>query len=173
MTNFAVIQDFLDYEIHDDGRIYSYLTKKFLPHRINHQGVRNVNLRRNGVDYCRSVAVLVATAFVFPPDERCNTVIHLDGNRGNLHASNLSWRPRPFAIDYHKQFLRQPYPNRMNEPLIIHETMEEFPDSWELAKAYGLLERAVVLSAANIYHGDWKYTVYPTNHHILIKRHII
>src|SRR5690349_22885098 len=113
MTEFAAIDEFRDYEVHDDGRIYSHLSKRFLPIRVNHQGIRNINLHRGGVDYCRSVAVLVAKAFVDPPDRRSNTVIHLDGDRGNLQANNLAWRPRPFAIEYHKQFQNQPYQNRM------------------------------------------------------------
>lgn len=170
--NFLPIQDFPDYEVHEDGRIYSLCSETFVTPQMNRSRVLNVVITRDGEKYCRSIAVLVATAFIEPPDHRCNTVIHLDGDRGNVHASNLAWRPRPFAIAYHKQFDHQPYRYRLNEPLIIHETMEEFPDSWELAKAYGLLESAVFHSAANIFAGDWSYTVYPQDFHILIKRHI-
>lgn len=162
------IEDFPDYMINPSGQIWSIRKEAFLRSRLNNTGVLNVTMTVDGKQYCRSVAVLVAKAFLeSPPSKRMDTIIHFDGDRTNVHMDNLGWRPRPFAIDYHKQFTNQPYRNRINIPLRIEETGEVFPNSYDLAVAYGLLERAVVLTAMNIKGGDRYYTVYPTGFHIL------
>lgn len=59
----------------------------------------------------RSVAVLVADAFLPRPEPRFNTVIHLDGDLLNCRADNLMWRPRWFALRYHRQFRNRMFHN--------------------------------------------------------------
>jgi hypothetical protein len=167
MNHFTIIEEFPDYGVDEFGDIFSFKNEIHIRPATNQAGVKMVILWKDHKKYCRSVAVIVAKTFIDPGFKRANTIIHLDGNRSNVNVDNLAWRPRPFAITYHQQFKEQPYPNRINRHLMIHETGEVFPDSWTLAKTYGLLERAVVLSALNIKGGDWNYTVFPQKFHIL------
>lgn len=164
MTSHMLVQGFPDYFISDDGDVTNIETGRKLKHNYNWAGIAVVYLYKDEVKYCRSVAVLVAKHFVLNPLRRADTVIHLDGDRRNVRAENLAWRSRPFAIMYHHQFER-PYPNRINAPLRIVETQEIFDSSFDLAKAYGLLESGVVLAAMNG-SGNHSHTTYPHAFHI-------
>lgn len=166
MTKFIPIEGFSDYAINDKGEVFSIRMERLITPQTNRTGVVNVVLRQEGKQYCRSVAVLVARHFLTPdPREDMNTLIHLDGDRSNVAANNLAWRPRSFAVRYHKQFVTPPL-GRLNRPLQIEETGEVFPNSFELAKAYGLLEGGVILTALNNQAGDRSWTTFPYSFHI-------
>lgn len=99
------LAEFPDYAISDEGDIANIKTG--MPRRpsINQQGILKISLYREGRLVTRSVAVIVAQAFLPPPEhDHFDTPIHLDGERQNCRADNLMWRPRWFAIKYHKQF---------------------------------------------------------------------
>ena len=53
--------------------------------------------------FTRSVAMLVAQAFVEPPNFLSDTLVVLDGDLTHVAASNLVWRPRGFAWKYAHQ----------------------------------------------------------------------
>lgn len=57
--------------------------------------------------YTRSVALLVANAFVPVPDRLSDAVIQLDGNHANVVSWNLAWRPTWFAWKYTHQLKQQ------------------------------------------------------------------
>lgn len=65
-----------------------------------------------------------------------NAIIHLDGNRSNCEATNLMWRPRWYAIRYHRMFNEDP----SNASVMIQETGEIFGTLRELCVKYGLYE---------------------------------
>jgi hypothetical protein len=54
---------------------------------------------------------MVAEAFCEGQSEHWNTPIHLDGDRENCRADNLMWRPRWFAVQYHRQFHHEEFHN--------------------------------------------------------------
>jgi hypothetical protein len=60
--------------------------------------------------HTRSVAQMVAEAFVMPPNELSVQVVILDGNFKNVRAENLVWRPRWYAWKYTRQL-------KMEQPL--------------------------------------------------------
>lgn len=104
----------------------------------------------------RSVAVLVAEAFLPRPrdPELNNAVIHRDGNRHNVRAKNLMWRPRGYAIRYHQQFdyyrfHRMLTPVGTQLPVIDIDTEEVFYNSTDCAIANGLLEVQLMLAITN------------------------
>ena len=66
-----------------------------------------VGLFRDQEQYKRSVALLVAKAFLKQPSEFFDTPINLNGDRLDNQVINLMWRPRWFAIKYNRQF-REP-----------------------------------------------------------------
>lgn len=98
------IPEFPDYAVNNLGEIANMKTG--LPRRtsINQQGIVKISLYRGRELHTRSVAVLVAEAFCEGRDLVFDTPIHLDGDRENCRADNLMWRPRWFAVKYHRQF---------------------------------------------------------------------
>jgi hypothetical protein len=143
------IQEFPDYHVSSLGRVQNERTGRDLRLTRNQSGIVMAGLFSRGVQYKRSVAILVAKSFLADPhNEYFDTPIHLDGDRENNSADNLAWRPRWFAYQYHSQFKTQ-YMNRLYEDIEIVETGEVFANSLELAKGLGLIERDVVLATLN------------------------
>lgn len=98
------LDEFPDYAVSDCGEIVNIKTG--MPRRtsINQQGIVKISMYRGRELITRSVAVMVAEAFCDGQTEFFNTPIHLDGDRENCRAENLMWRPRWFAVQYHRQF---------------------------------------------------------------------
>jgi len=57
----------------------------------------------DGKRHTKSVAQLVALAFVEAPTGLCDQVVVLDGDHRNTAAYNLAWRPAWFAWKYSRQ----------------------------------------------------------------------
>lgn len=104
------IPEFPNYEVNADGQIYNSRTQTLMKlSYTNHGHVKVTLLGLDGRRYTRSVALLVACAFVDPPNEYCDTVVLLDGDLHNVCANNLVWRPRWFSWKYVRQLkLEQP-----------------------------------------------------------------
>ena len=120
-------------------------TCRTMVQHVNQRGIANVSFNRHGVQYKRSVAVLVASAFVTTArSESFDTPINLDGDRLNNTAWNLLWRPRWYAVEYFKQFHtdQQWIDKRVQE----FKTEEVFKSSWDAAMVFGLLNMEVVKS---------------------------
>jgi hypothetical protein len=105
-----MIPGFLNYQVTSDGRVINSRTGRDMIFTPTQAGDPTVGLMKNGKQYRRSVRVLVAEAFVEGQDEFYDTPIQLDGNRDNVRADNLLWRPRWFAWRYVRQF-RDPIPS--------------------------------------------------------------
>jgi hypothetical protein len=105
MARFRFIPEFPDYQIGDDGTVYSFRRGLFMTHSPTAHGEMTVGLTApDGKQHRRSVKVLVARSFVDGEDEVFDTPILRDGDRENLNADNIVWRPRWFALLYVKQF---------------------------------------------------------------------
>jgi hypothetical protein len=100
------LKEFPDYVISTSGEI---VNMKWGGHPINYsrnqQGLPKVTLVRDNRPFTRSPARLVAETFIPEEREVFDTPINLDGDRMNCGVENLMWRPRWFAIKYHKQFM--------------------------------------------------------------------
>lgn len=137
------IEDFPDYYISNYGRVKSEISNRNLMWSPIQYGIPTVGLMRDGKQWRRSVPVLVAKTFLPPPlREDFDTPIHLDGDRSNPRADNLMWRPRWFAVNFHKQRTTSPYPN-WNRDIQLVETGEVFDNPSQIAEKYGLLEDAI------------------------------
>jgi len=106
LRQWVELEEFPDYAVSELGEITnmrSGVTRKL---SINGQGIVKISLyNENKQLFTRSVSRIVAEAFVPRPDaDHFDTPIHLDGDQRNCRADNLLWRPRWFAIKYHKQF---------------------------------------------------------------------
>lgn len=138
-----IIPNFPDYSVSNYGRVRTDKSGRILRCNPNQYGLLQVGLMHEGVQYHRSVPLLVAKAFVPEPPGPFDTPINRDGDRHNNHVSNLMWRPRWYARKYNQQF-RYPYPNPINELIMDLDTHEISENSFECAMRYGLLEEDVV-----------------------------
>lgn len=141
------IPEFPGYSVSDTGDVRNDDTGRILTPSPNQTGVAQVGLMRDKVQYKRGVALLVASAFLQPENEAFNTPINLNGDRMDNHVDNLEWRPRWFAITYHRQFHNDL--RGFRKPIVEINTGEEFPTSWDAATKYGLIDREIMLAALN------------------------
>lgn len=140
------IEEFPGYSVSDTGMVRNDSTDRIMALSPNQHGIMQVGLMRNLVQYKRGVALLVAKAFL-EPHSVFNTPINLDGDRANNHIYNLAWRPRWFAIMYHRQFFNDK--RGFAEPIVETRTGELFESSWEAAIKYGLLDREILIATLN------------------------
>lgn len=131
------LEEFPDYAINDLGEVHNIKTGMPRKTSINQQGIVKVSLYQGRELITRSVAVMVAEAFCEGRTEFFNTPIHLDGDRENCRADNLMWRPRWFAVQYHRQF-DMPDFHEMNVRIVELSTNEEFESVKDACMSLGL-----------------------------------
>lgn len=148
MERWTVIPDFPSYSVSSYGRIRTDKTGRILQAVQNQYDVLMVGMMRDGTQYKRSVALLVADAFIPKPAPHFDTPINLNGHRVDCKVSNLAWRPRWYAVLYNKQF-NTPYDNPITKPIRDIKTKAVYPNSFAVAVHLGLLEKDVVLSILN------------------------
>lgn len=148
MEEWRVVQHFPNYSVSNTGLVRSDIEFKngnsgrILSVCQNQHGVAFVGLMHNGIQYKRSVAHLVAHAYLRQARSlKFNTPINLDGDRTNNHVDNLMWRPRYFAREYFQQFRHGVV--RIARPIVEVKTQEVFADSWTAALTFGLLDRDI------------------------------
>jgi hypothetical protein len=136
MLEWRGVHDFPGWSVSDQGHIQNDHTGRILRVRQNRQGLVMVGLMRGGTQHTRSVAKIVANEFVRAESDSFDTVIYLNGDRGDCRATNLLWRSRPFAIRYHHMFEDLPY----QEGVYIPERGERYYSLREACTTYGLIE---------------------------------
>lgn len=96
------MKDIKDYEglyaITEDGRVWSYRSKKFLKPSVA-SGYLQVNLYNNGKRTFYRIHRLVALAYLPNPDN-LPEVNHRDENKQNNAVSNLEWCDHSYNINY-------------------------------------------------------------------------
>lgn len=154
MTSWKQVEGFPTYSVSTSGDVRNDRTGRLLHCTQNQSGVLHVGLMRAQKQYRRSVALLVANAFLTDSglgEGRAalfDTPINLDGDRTNNNVRNLMWRPRWFAVKYNRQFHKR-YRFPIVTPVKDVKSGEISEDSFAAAVRYGLLEEDVVLSIAN------------------------
>lgn len=143
------IDGFPKYCVNPLGQVMHARTERLVTPQLTQRGVAYVSLvRETRRQFKRSLALLVAKAFIPRPYEVYDTPINLNGDRLNCAVANLMWRPRWFAVLYHQQF-KERYFNPITTPVKNMETSETFRDGMDTCIHYGLLERDLFLSIAN------------------------
>lgn len=98
------IPGFETYGVSNLGEVYNLITERMLVQHENQYGDMSVVLRAGNEQHRRSVKVLVADAFVPGKSARFNTPVIINGDKKDLRADNICWRPRWFAWSYSHQF---------------------------------------------------------------------
>lgn len=134
------ILEFPKYEISDRGNVYNTIARHMMRTSISNYGNTKITLTDyDGSRHTRSVALLVAAAFVDPPNYLSDHIMVLDGDLANASAYNLAWRPRGFAYEYTRQ-LKLPQPNHyINLPVRNTSTGAEYDSIIDAGIAEGLL----------------------------------
>lgn len=103
------VEEFPNYSVSNYGRIHNNRNDSIMATSRGTFGHIKISLMdsRTRERFTRSVAVIVAEAFVDRPDELSDQVIVLDGDLSNVAAWNLAWRPRQFAWKYARQLRTQ------------------------------------------------------------------
>lgn len=148
MSDWVPIEGFSGYSVNRFGQVRQDVFEHLMTPHANQTDSIYVSLMRDGIQCQRSLAPIVARAFLDPPVPPFNTPINLDGDRWNCSADNLMWRPRWFAIQYHHQF-KERYYDPILRPVKARGEHEIYRNSFAAAVRYGLLERDVVLSVYN------------------------
>lgn len=133
-----VIKEFPTYQINDQGDVVNRDTGRHIRPSLTRAGIVKVGLVSGGVQYTRSVKVLVGEAFVGGRSELFDTPLQLDGDHGNVSAENLTWRPRWFAWKYVRQF-SEITPHHSRGPIVDEETGLTYEDIFTAARVHGLL----------------------------------
>lgn len=145
MEKWRQIRDFPRYSVSDQGRIRNDDTDRIMALVQNGSGVVMAFLVREGRQYARGVAKLVATHFLPDGNHLATTPVHRDGDRTNNFVENFVLRPRWYAYKYQQQFERDRRPF-VDHSIIETETGQVFANSWEAAVHFGVLETEVAHS---------------------------
>lgn len=146
---FERIEEFPDYQVSTYGQVISDHSGVPLKRRLLAYGAPAVWMVKDREQYCRAVPLLVARTWLPEPQrEDFITPIQLNGDRQNCYADNLMWRPRWFAIDYHKEKLQNRFPN-WRALIQLIETKEIFDSPRHCSLRYGMLERDIHHSIIN------------------------
>lgn len=126
--DWASIDRFPAYMVSNFGNVVNIRTGNYVRPRPNKEGLATVSLYMgSGKHTYRSLAVVVAEAFVPRQDPHFNSPVNLDGDKFHCHVDNLKWRPRWYAMQFRKQFDRPEFYDPC--PLELIETNERF-DGW-------------------------------------------
>lgn len=139
MSDWVPIEGFPKYSVDPLGRVRHDRKDRILQVNQTQRGVTYVVLMRETRHVSRGLALLTARAFLPQPSEAYDTAINLNGDRFNCAIDNLTWRPRWFALKYHKQF-KERYFEPVVQPVRNVETGEEFLTGMDAVVRYGILE---------------------------------
>ena len=147
--NWIELTGYSKYMISDQGRVLNSDTDLLRRSFQNQLGITMLRLTSyNGKQVTRSLAVMVAEAFVEGRSDTFDCPIHLDGNRKNCNADNLMWRPRWFAVRYHKQFNNHAFHNATPK-IRCEDTGEKFYTMKDPATKYGMIGMEILNAAVN------------------------
>ena len=139
------IERFPDYLVSSFGRIMNRNTDTIKIPTANQQGIPNVLLMYDRQQFRRSVPLLVAHHFVPRRKYHFDTPINMDGDRFNNYWKNLDWRPRWFALVYHRQF-KLPVPYGFDAGVVCMDTNTHFENIIDCAQEYGLIMKDIIHS---------------------------
>lgn len=121
MTEFRKLNNYSNYRIFPDGRIYSEFINKFITPTFDSGKYLQVTLVSDeGERKTIKVHRLVASAFI-PNLDECREINHKDFNKANNSVSNLEWCDRKYNVNYN--FLKKDYIEQIKKvtPLTVEQ----------------------------------------------------
>ena len=97
-----------NYIIHASGTIRSKRTLRDLKWQYGHLGYPRVQLQVDRSAKTEPVSYLVLETFMGPPEYDKYLVRHIDGDRDNVHLSNLTWVDATAYDDYTSKMRLEP-----------------------------------------------------------------
>lgn len=134
MEEWRVIEEFPDYEISNQGRVWSHkVGRVIIPGNV--RGYLQVHLSNLNRVRHPLVHQLVAEAFL---GEAFGLYVnHLDGNKSNNHVRNLEWTTRSQNMRHARDSSFMKSPGSLPRSVRVIETGEEFPSIKECARVIG------------------------------------
>jgi len=142
VEEYPPIRGFENYGVRIDGVVINLDTGRRLTHHVGTNGHVYVSLSKHNQLFPKLVGPLVGHVYLPPQQQFFDTIIHHDYDYLNNHAGNLSWRPRHFAVKYHRQ--RHLRPDSPPYPIICSDTNEVFFSPSAAAMSYGILEEEIM-----------------------------
>ena len=99
------IINFENYQISDDGRVWSKKSNKWLK-PIDVNGYKKVSLYKNGKEYQRLVHRLIAETFI-PNPNNYEEINHINEDKSDNRVENLEWCTSSYNINYGTRIERQ------------------------------------------------------------------
>lgn len=143
MERWATIAEFPDYSVSTLGNVVNEEAGHPITISVNQFGIPHVGLTKNGIQYRRGLAHLVAKTFIRNPNERFDTPINLNGDRMDCRVENLAWRSRWFAIEFFRQMSKN---MQLIDEHIVDSEGRHYTGSRHAAEYLGVLESDVVKS---------------------------
>lgn len=138
-TQIKLNNEFINYEINNDGEIRNIKTKKVLKHRIKNNGYHEVCLYINKQKKYCLIHRLVALTFI-ENNNNYSQVNHIDGNKNNNSVNNLEW------VDSHANN-KHAWDNNLNKPSITRK-VKQYTLSGEYIKTYNSIAEATRATGA-------------------------
>lgn len=135
----AVIEEFPNYRISNHGNVINAKRGILMCTSVSNYGHAKISLSEGGSRHTRSIALLVAQAFVEAPDILCDSVVVLNGNLDDVRASNLVWRPAWFAWQYARQLRCIPPHHYETLPVLNETTGQTYESIVDAGMTEGLL----------------------------------
>jgi hypothetical protein len=139
------IPEFPRYGVTVDGKVINFDTDREMVLSPTQNGDLTVGMMLDGVQYRRSVKVLVAEAFVDGRSSKDNTAMLLNGDKRDLRAMNIVWRPRWFALKYDRE-LGYPSPIWFERPVRERRSGVVYDNIDTAAIIHGLLRNDILIS---------------------------
>lgn len=153
-----ILDEYPEYIIYSDGRIFSSITDKFVSQRILPSGYSQVRLRNfEGRFKMELVHRLIARAFI-PNPYNLPEINHIDECPSNNEVGNLEWCDRLYNLKYNNGIKRRSVKRMETEyswkiPIIQYTKDGNFVKRWrsatEAARELGFSQSNISACASN------------------------
>lgn len=133
--SYKEIENFENYIIYEDGRVYNKKYRRFLKPITREKRNNYVVLSADAISSKININKLVANAFI-PNPNNYTKIKHLDNNKNNCNKDNLEWNGKGNTEKYitkNGNYIRFRYKNKHNT---INKTFKTFQEAVNYRNEY-------------------------------------